>query len=73
MGIFGDMWEEDRDYYKRKAEILQEENAELKELIKLLTIVEVSDSGREFYPNKIQSCRVMDGKRITEIIEKYKD
>jgi len=39
-----------------------------REFIRLLEIREESDSGREFSPNRIQSCRVIDGQRINEII-----
>lgn len=39
-----------------------------REFIRLLEIREESDSGREFSPNRIQSCRVVDGQRIDEII-----
>jgi hypothetical protein len=39
-----------------------------REFIRLLEIREESDSGREFSPNQLVSCRVMDGQRIDEII-----
>lgn len=39
-----------------------------KEFITLLEITEESDSGYAFNPNKISSCRVMDGKRLNEIL-----
>ena len=39
-----------------------------REFIRLLEIREESDSGREFSPNQLVSCRVMDGERINEII-----
>jgi hypothetical protein len=48
--------------YKREAEKLW------KEFITLLEITEESDSGYEFNPNKISSCRAMDGKRLNEIL-----
>ena len=39
-----------------------------KEFITLMDITEESDSGNEFNPNKISSCRAMDGKRLNEIL-----
>ena len=42
------------------------------ELIKTFEIVEVSDSGVEFHPNKITSCRVMDTEKITSLIKEIK-
>jgi len=48
--------------YKREAERLW------KEFITLMEITEESDSGNEFNPNKISSCRAMDGKRLNEIL-----
>jgi hypothetical protein len=39
-----------------------------KEFITLMEITEESDSGNEFRPNKISSCRAIDGKRLNEIL-----
>ncbi len=39
-----------------------------KEFITLMDITEESDSGNAFNPNKISSCRAMDGKRLNEIL-----
>ena len=39
-----------------------------KEFITLMDITEESDSGYAFNPNKISSCRAMDGKRLNEIL-----
>ena len=39
-----------------------------KEFVTLMEITEESDSGYEFNPNKISSCRAMDGKRLNEIL-----
>ena len=39
-----------------------------REFIRLLEIREESDSGREFSPNRIQSCRVVDGQQMEDII-----
>jgi hypothetical protein len=51
---------------------LEEEKTELLELVNLLTIEETSDSGRNFHPNTINSCRCMDGEKIDFILNKYK-
>ena len=39
-----------------------------KEFITIMEITEESDSGYEFNPNKISSCRAMDGRRLNEIL-----
>ena len=39
-----------------------------KEFITLMDITEESDSGYAFNPNKISSCRAMDGHRLNEIL-----
>jgi hypothetical protein len=39
-----------------------------KEFITLMEITEESDSGYEFNPNKISSCRALDGRRLNEIL-----
>lgn len=44
----------------------------VREFIGLLEITEISDGGREFRPNGISSCRVMDVKRLEELIIKMK-
>jgi hypothetical protein len=41
------------------------------EFMRLLNKVEVSDSDREFRPNRISSCRVMDGKKLGEILVEF--
>jgi hypothetical protein len=51
---------------------LQDENKDFRELVRLLTIQEMSDSGRIFYPNGFTSCRAMDGERMGQITEKYR-
>jgi len=51
---------------------LSEENNELLELVRLLTIEEISDSGRTFCPTQITSCRCMDLEKIHTILQKYK-
>lgn len=40
----------------------------VRELLSLLEIVETTDDGREFRPNQLGSCRVIDGFRINEIL-----
>jgi hypothetical protein len=52
---------------------LERENNELRELVNFFTIEEKFASGRTFNPNAIDSCRAMDGARMVEIIEKYRD
>jgi hypothetical protein len=41
-----------------------------KEFITLLEVVEESDSGYKFNPNKISSCRALDGRKLNEILVK---
>jgi hypothetical protein len=43
-----------------------------RKLIGLLEIEEESDGGNVFYPNRISSCRVMDGARISQCLKKLK-
>ena len=43
-----------------------------KEFIDLLEITEESDSGGEFRPNYIGSCRALDGERMNQIIKEAK-
>jgi hypothetical protein len=45
----------------------------VEELIRLLDIEEESDSGTVFRPNKISSCRVMDGMKINQCLKKLKE
>jgi hypothetical protein len=54
------------------AKELERENNELRELVRLITIEEISDSGRTFCPTQITSCRCMDLEKIHNILEKYK-
>ena len=42
------------------------------QLLFLLEITEESDSGNEFRPNRISSCRAVDGERIQKILEEAK-
>ncbi len=42
------------------------------QLIKLFEIMEESDSGHEFHPNTIRSCRVVDSQKIIELIKEIK-
>lgn len=51
---------------------MEQAEKDLRELVKLLTIEEISDSGMRFYPTKIQSCRCMDLEKISMILDKYK-
>jgi len=47
--------------------------SQIKEFISLLEKTEISDSGKEFHPNQIDSCRVMDGLRLGEILKSWKE
>ena len=57
---------------KRLMEVAKVDELELKEVVteflKLLNKQEVSDSGTEFRPNYIGSCRVMDQIRMGELL-----
>lgn len=44
----------------------------VKAFIRLLETVEVSDSGREFRPNYISSCRAQDASRLIQLVEEMK-
>jgi len=44
----------------------------VRELFALLDKVEVSDSGREFHPNQISSCRVMDVPKLEAALQKMR-
>lgn len=60
------------DSYIKSYDNLQKENNEyfvnVRDLIGLFEKVEASDSGKEFNPNTISTCRVLDGVRLDEII-----
>ena len=43
------------------------------EFIKILKKTEISDSGTEFHPNGITSCRVLDTKRMNEILTRAEE
>lgn len=45
----------------------------VRRLFQLLETVEVSDSEREFYPTRIQSCRVMHTIELGELLPKLKE
>ena len=66
------LWEADALRYANNTEFWKDraEKAERlwKEFITLMEITEESDSGNAFNPNKISSCRAMDGKRLNEIL-----
>jgi hypothetical protein len=51
---------------------LERENNELRELVRLITIEEISDSGHTFCPTQITSCRCIDLEKIHTILQKYK-
>ncbi len=45
----------------------------VREYLKLLNVVEVSDEGREFRPNQLGSCRAIDGARMNAILHRLED
>jgi hypothetical protein len=45
----------------------------IKEFFKILDTVEESDSGTEFHPVFISSCRILFTKRIEEILKELKE
>lgn len=53
---------------KERAERAEKSERLWKEFITLMDITEESDSGYAFNPNKISSCRAMDGRRLNEIL-----
>jgi hypothetical protein len=55
------------------AELNVEYRDTVRELIRLLEIEEESDSGTVFRPNKISSCRVMDGMQMNQCLKKLKE
>jgi hypothetical protein len=55
------------------AELNVEYRDTVRELIRLLEIEEESDSGTAFHPNRISSCRVMDGMQINQCLKKLKE
>jgi hypothetical protein len=55
------------------AELNVEYRDAVRELIRLLEIEEESDSGSTFHPNKVSSCRVMDGMQINQCLKKLKE
>ncbi len=55
------------------AELNVEYRDTVRELIRLLDIEEESDSGTAFHPNRIRSCRVMDGMQMNQCLQKLKE
>jgi hypothetical protein len=51
----------------------EEMKALVKDLIRILDIVEESDNGKMFRPNQISSCRVMDCVKIDDILSRLKE
>lgn len=45
----------------------------VREFISLLDKVEISDEEREFRPNYIGSCRVLDGQRLGKLLIQMKE
>jgi hypothetical protein len=65
MGMTIHRWskEDVKDYSDRRL---------IAELMYYLDIVEVSDNDREFRPNTISTCRVLDGQRMNEVLKEMK-
>jgi len=67
-GIAGDTISQGADRLQELQARAEKSEKLWKEFIDLLEITEESDSGNEFNPNKISSCRAIDGKRLNEIL-----
>jgi hypothetical protein len=50
----------------------EEAKAAVAKLFYYLDIVEESDSGNDFHPNFISSCRVMDGVAMEKLLKQLK-
>lgn len=65
-------WRDSNNRLRAEMELQAQRAAQLNylwtEFITLMEITEESDSGNAFNPNKISSCRAMDGKRLNEIL-----
>lgn len=44
----------------------------LKEIFEILDVVETTDEGNEFRPNKFVSCRALDGERLGYLLNELK-
>ena len=55
----------------------QEQLARLKQAVRdyfaLLDIQEETDDGRPFFPNRLGSCRVMDGVKMEDALKRMKE
>lgn len=67
-GIAGDTISQGADRLQELQARAEKAEKLWKEFITLLEITEESDSGYEFNPNKISSCRAIDGRRLNEIL-----
>ena len=56
----------------RRVDAMQAALEGIREFFALLDVVEESDSGREFHPNTISSCRVHDHPKICAALEKMR-
>ena len=72
-------WEEWPGQWIVRADLARELETQLTDLrdlwsqfISIMEIVEESDSGHKFCPNRITSCRVVDGERIQKILDEAK-
>lgn len=54
-------------------EQLEEIKALIRQYFSILDIVEETDDGREFHPNRLGSCRAMDCDRMEKLLIKLKE
>jgi len=45
----------------------------VKELFRLLDKTEETGEGRVFHPNRISSCRVLDGEKLEQVLKELKN
>jgi hypothetical protein len=45
----------------------------VKELFRLLDITEETSEGRVFHPNRISSCRLLDGEKLEQVLKELKN
>jgi len=45
----------------------------VKELFRLLDITEETSEGRVFHPNRISSCRLLDGEKLEQVMKELKN
>lgn len=64
----------DRELYEEGLLMdLEKTKTLIKELFELLDKTEETDEGRVFYPNRISSCRVLDGEKLEQVLKELKN